>query len=88
MIQRFLQWLRGPDLLAARVAAISLIRDAGEISGRDLRKALAAEGHRFSMPAFYQFMASLEDRGSVRSKCEPREVLGHAVLERRYRLTY
>jgi len=54
--------------------------------GRDLRKSLAKEGHRKSRPAFYQFMARLEEAGYVSGRYVPKVIDGTACRERWYRL--
>lgn len=58
----------------------------GPARGRELRSALKAAGARQSAPAFYQFMASLEDSGLVEGWYEQQTIDGQMIRERHYRL--
>lgn len=59
----------------------------GEQSGRYVRDKLAEAGHKKSGPAFYQFMARLEDMGFVEGRYEAKVVEGQPIKERVYTLT-
>lgn len=54
--------------------------------GRELRAALKSAGASQSAPAFYQFMAGLEDAGLVEGWYEQQTVDRQIIRERHYRL--
>lgn len=58
----------------------------GPTRGRAIRTALKAAGARQSAPAFYQFMAGLEDAGLVEGWYEQQTVDSQIIRERHYRL--
>ena len=62
------------------------ILGTSEMSGRELRAELRKEGVAKSAPAFYQLMARIEDRKLAAGWYESREVDGHTVRERMYKL--
>jgi DNA-binding PadR family transcriptional regulator len=59
----------------------------GELPGRSLREKLAEEGRRMSGPAFYQFMARLEEAAFADGRYVPKVIDGHTVKERVYSIT-
>ena len=59
----------------------------GELPGRSLREILAEEGRGMSGPAFYQFMARLEEAGLAEGRYVPKVVAGHTPQERVYSIT-
>ena len=58
---------------------------AGESSGREMRAYLRENGVRQSGPAFYQFIAGMEDAGYVEGWYEQQVVDGQIIRERHYR---
>lgn len=58
-----------------------------KISGRELRKLLAAKGNKKSGPAFYQLMARLEESGFVEGDYAQKIVESQIIKERWYRIT-
>ncbi len=58
----------------------------GPARGRALRDALRDGGVRQSGPAFYQFMAGLEDAAFVEGWYEQQVVEGQIIRERHYRI--
>ena len=58
----------------------------GPARGRELRDALHKHAVRQSGPAFYQFMAGLEDAAYVEGWYEQQVVHGQIIRERHYRL--
>jgi DNA-binding PadR family transcriptional regulator len=75
-----------PELTSAQWLVLSLLLDE-ELSGRVLREKLAEKGRRSSSPAFYQFMARLEEAGHVQGHYVQKIVGGHAIKERFYKIT-
>lgn len=75
-----------PDLTTLQLFVIRALLD-GEMSGRQLRECLAAEGAKKSLATFYQLMARLEDGRLVEGWYETKFVAGQTVKERRYKLT-
>jgi DNA-binding PadR family transcriptional regulator len=75
-----------PDLTHLQFFVLTSLLD-GEQTGRHLREKLAEEGVRRSGPAFYQFMARLEDNRLVKGRYEQKVVEGQIIKERRYELT-
>jgi hypothetical protein len=57
----------------------------GEMSGRDLRAALADEGHRTRLVPFYAAMAALEADGLVSRRIETTVIDGIEIRESWYR---
>jgi len=58
----------------------------GELSGRDLRKAIAEEGLSQTRASFYQLMSRLEDAGFVEGRYEQTTIDEMTVTERCYQL--
>lgn len=75
-----------PKLTSPQYLVLSLLLE-GEVYGRSLREKLSEYGQRSSAPAFYQFMARLEEAGHVRGRYEQKIVAGQAVKERVYTIT-
>src|SRR3954451_19839409 len=75
-----------PELTHLQFLVLSTLLD-GERSGREVRERLAEAGERKSGPAFYQFMARLEDAGFVEGWYDQKVVDGQIIKERRYRVT-
>jgi DNA-binding PadR family transcriptional regulator len=75
-----------PSITHQQFAVLSILTQ-GEVSGQQLRDELANRGERKSGPAFYQFMARLEEAGFVKGWYEQKLVHGQAIKERRYRIT-
>jgi hypothetical protein len=78
--------MRLPDITHLQFLVLAILMD-GEQSGRVLREKLAEAGQRKSGPAFYQFMARLEEGKFVRGWYEQRVVEGQIIKERHYRIT-
>lgn len=57
------------------------------MTGRELRKLLAAKGAKKSGPAFYQLMSRLEESGFVEGDYSQKIVEGQIIKERWYRIT-
>jgi DNA-binding PadR family transcriptional regulator len=75
-----------PKLTSPQYLVLSLLLDE-ELLGRSLREKLAHYGQRTSAPAFYQFMARLEEAGYVTGRYEQRVIGGQAIKERIYTIT-
>jgi len=75
-----------PKLTSPQYLVLSLLLEE-ETSGRGLREKLAKHGQRSSAPAFYQFMARLEEAGYVNGRYEQKLIGGQAVKERVYGIT-
>jgi DNA-binding PadR family transcriptional regulator len=75
-----------PKLTNPQCLVLSLLLDE-ELPGRNIREKLAEHGQRSSAPAFYQFMARLEDAGHVQGRYEQKLIGGQAVKERIYTIT-
>lgn len=75
-----------PELTNPQYLVLSLLLE-GEIPGKTLRAKLAELGKRSSAPAFYQFMARLEEAGNVKGHYQQKVVGAHAVKERIYTIT-
>jgi len=74
-----------PGLTHLQALAISLlVEEPG--AGRVLRQRLKEQGVRQSGPAFYQFMAGLEDAGLVQGRYEQQVVNGQIIRERHYQV--
>ena len=72
-----------PSLTHLQALAISLLLEQPG-AGRVLRQRLKEQGVRQSGPAFYQFMAGLEDAGLVQGRYEQQIVKGQIIRERHY----
>lgn len=75
-----------PTLTHLQFLVIALLLE-GDSAGADLRTELAKRGHRKSLPAFYQFMARLEEAGAVKGRYEVRSLGGQTIKQRHYTLT-
>ncbi|HEX8201192.1 MAG TPA: hypothetical protein VF590_11945 [Isosphaeraceae bacterium] len=75
-----------PELTHLQFLVLTILMD-GERSGREVREKLVEAGEQKSGPAFYQFMARLEDGGFVEGWYEQKVIDGQIIKERRYRLT-
>jgi DNA-binding PadR family transcriptional regulator len=75
-----------PEITHLQFLILALLLD-GELSGRKLREGLAEAGHRKSAPAFYQFMARLEDAELVEGRYDQKVIDGQIIKERFYTLT-
>lgn len=75
-----------PLLTSLQFVVIRHLRD-GELSGRELRAALASSGMRKSGPVFYMMMSRLEKAGLVEGWYGPHQIGNQDVVERRYRAT-
>ncbi len=58
-----------------------------EVSGRQVREALAEQGKRKSAPSFYMLAAALEDERFIDGWYKERTITGQLAKERYYRLT-
>ena len=74
-----------PEITHLQFLLLSVLGSA-EMSGRELRAALAKEGVGKTAPAFYQLMARLEEQKLVKGWYVSRDVDGHRIRERRYKL--
>jgi len=59
----------------------------GELRGRSIRQRLSELGHEKSGPAYYQFMARLEEAGFVAGRYEKKVIDGQVIKERVYKIT-
>ena len=75
-----------PEITHLQFLVLAILLDA-EMSGKEVREKLAGAGERKSGPAFYQFMARLEDAGFVEGWYDQKVVDGQIIKERRYRVT-
>ncbi len=75
-----------PEITNLQFFILSALID-GELSGRILREKLAEQGHKKSAPAFYQFMARLEEAGLVNGRYDQKIVDGQIIKERIYSIT-
>jgi DNA-binding PadR family transcriptional regulator len=75
-----------PEITHLQFLILGALR-SDEQAGRELRDLLRQRGARRSGPAFYQMMGRLEDAGLVEGHYDQLRVDGHAVKERRYRIT-
>jgi DNA-binding PadR family transcriptional regulator len=78
--------MKFPEITHQQFAALDILAH-GESSGQKLRDELAKRGDSRSGPAFYQFMARLEDAAFVKGWYEQKVIDGQAIKERRYQLT-
>jgi DNA-binding PadR family transcriptional regulator len=74
-----------PELTHLQFLVLSILLD-GERSGREVRERLTEAGETKSGPAFYQFMARLEDAGFVEGWYDQKVIDGQSIKERRYRI--
>src|SRR5688500_1063257 len=75
-----------PEVTHLQFLVLAVLLDGGELPGRVVREKLAEAGQRKSGPAFYQFMARLEDAGLVEGWYDQKVVDGQIIKERRYRI--
>ncbi len=75
-----------PGATHLQFLVLSVLMD-GERSGREIRAKLDEQGQKKSGPAFYQFMARLEEARLVVGRYEQKVVDGQIIKERRYELT-
>jgi DNA-binding PadR family transcriptional regulator len=75
-----------PEITSLQFLVLTILLE-GEQSGRFVREKLADNGHKKSAPAFYQFMARLEDGGFVMGRYEQKNVEGQLIKERIYTIT-
>src|SRR5947209_3715754 len=75
-----------PDLTHLQFLVLAALMD-GEQAGRYVREKLARAGHKKSGPAFYQFMARLEESGLVEGHYDQKIVEGQIIKERVYKVT-
>lgn len=78
--------MRIPDVTHLQFLVLGILKD-GEKPGRLVREKLADSGQKKSGPAFYQFMARLEDARFVEGFYEEKVVEGQRIKERIYRIT-
>lgn len=80
-----------PAVTHQQALTLALLKASEDISGRELRAGLSAEGVRMTGPAFYRFMARLEEAGLVVGSYLSSVVVvrgtEHTVRERIYRLS-
>ncbi len=74
-----------PSLTDLQFLVIESLLD-GDRSGRQVREYMGTRGARKSGPAFYQLMSRLEDAGLVEGRYDDRDVAGHRLKERVYKL--
>lgn len=65
-------------------AVCDILAERGEMSGRELRAALAERGHKYTAPRFYDRMANLEGQGIIRGWYVTKTIGGDVCKERRY----
>jgi DNA-binding PadR family transcriptional regulator len=75
-----------PEITNLQFLVLALLVN-GELSGRNLRDKLDQEGYRKSAPAFYQFMARLEEAGMVDGRYDQKVIDGQIIKERIYTIT-
>ncbi len=75
-----------PELSHLRILVLDCL-GTNKITGRELRKLLAAKGSKKSGPAFYQLMARLEEADFVEGDYVQKIVEGQIIKERWYRIT-
>jgi DNA-binding PadR family transcriptional regulator len=75
-----------PEITPLQFLVLSALID-GEQAGRLIREKLADHGHKKTAPAFYQFMARLEDGGLVEGRYQKKIVEGQIIKERIYTAT-
>jgi hypothetical protein len=74
-----------PPLTHLQFLVIDII-GTGEMSGKDLREALAEEKVWKTGPAFYQMMSRLEESKMVEGWYEQQIIEGQIIKERRYKV--
>ena len=75
-----------PEITHLQFLVLSVLTDR-ELPGRLVREKLAESGEKKSGPAFYQFMARLEEGGFVEGWYDQKVVEGQIIKERHYRIT-
>jgi len=75
-----------PLLTHLQFLVLDIVRSS-QISGKDLRAALAKEGVRKTGPAFYQLMSRLEESHMLEGWYEQQVVEGQMLKERWYRIS-
>jgi DNA-binding PadR family transcriptional regulator len=75
-----------PELSHLQFAVLGAI-GVSQMRGKELRKALAAEGIKKGGPAFYQLMDRLETAKFVDGWYEQKVIDGQIIKERWYRVT-
>jgi DNA-binding PadR family transcriptional regulator len=75
-----------PEITSLQFLVLAFLVD-GELPGRSLREKLAEQGRRKSAPAFYQFMARLEEAGLVEGRYDQKVIDGQIIKERVYAIT-
>src|SRR5580692_5701440 len=58
-----------------------------ERTGREMRELLEQQGHKKTLPAFYQLMSRMEDAKLVNGRYEQKIVEGQIIKERVYKIT-
>lgn len=87
-LYRWCRWCHSRPLPVTSIqdAALDILAARGEMSGRDLRTALAACGHSRDWAAFYQLMADMKDVNVVESWDVEQDVHGIVLRKRWYRM--
>lgn len=75
-----------PTITHLQYAVLTLLL-SGERAGQAIRDKLAAEGECRSGPAFYQFMAGLENKRFARGRYETKIIEGQIFRTRHYTIT-
>jgi DNA-binding PadR family transcriptional regulator len=75
-----------PEITHLQFLVLSILTDK-EAPGRLIREKLAEHGGKKSGPAFYQFMARLEESGFIEGWYDQKVVEGQIIKERHYRIT-
>jgi DNA-binding PadR family transcriptional regulator len=75
-----------PQITHLQYLVLNILLD-GDKTGREVRERLAAHGERKSGPAFYQFMARLEDARLMEGQYSQLVIGGKPYTERRYKIT-
>lgn len=78
--------MKPPEITHLQFSVLALLQ-AGEQSGKAVRRRLGGLGMRRSGPAFYQLMSRLEDAGLAEGRYEQRVVDGQVIKERHYTIT-
>lgn len=75
------------ELTKIQFIVLASLLAAGNLSGRELRQELSAEGENRSLAAFYQLMARLENAGFVVGDYREKVIGKQRVRERFYKLS-
>jgi DNA-binding PadR family transcriptional regulator len=75
-----------PEITHLQFLVLGILMD-GEQTGRYVRAKFAEAGHQKNGPAFYQFMARLEDAKFVEGRYDQKIVEGQIIKERIYKIT-